>query len=112
MTILVLVILRFFFRTEIIIVKKFDRRVELKDVLKFKKECEEMVTWYKKPLILGILSTDGFSDEAIEAVKYKKGKVHERQLYLCRLPFILLLKELIKTITCLSFLRLVSWSSL
>jgi hypothetical protein len=78
MGILLLVILRFFFRTEIIIIKKYDRKVELKDVLKFKKECEEFVTWYKKPLILGILSTKGFTEEAIDAVKYTKGRVNKK----------------------------------
>jgi hypothetical protein len=77
LAILIIVILRFFFRTEIIIVKKYDKKVDLQDVLKFKKECEEMVTWFKKPLILGMLSTKGFTDEAIDAVKYKKGMVHK-----------------------------------
>jgi hypothetical protein len=77
MAILLTVILRFFFRTDMIIIKKYDRKVGLKEVLKFKKECEEIVTWHKKPLVLGILSTKGFSQEAIDAVKYKKGMVNQ-----------------------------------
>ena len=76
-TILVVVILRFFFRTDVIIVKKYDREVTIDDVFKFKDIAEELVTWHKKPLILGMLSTKGFTDEAVDLVKYQRGKVHK-----------------------------------
>ncbi|MGA1820410.1 MAG: hypothetical protein ACMUHU_05305 [Thermoplasmatota archaeon] len=76
-TILVVVILRFFFRTDVILIKKYNRKVTIDDVFKFKAEVEEIVTWHKKPLILGMLSTKGFKEEAVDLVKYQRGKVHK-----------------------------------
>ena len=75
--ILIIVILRFFFRTEVIIIRKYDKKVTMDDIFKFKGEVEELVTWLKKPLIIGMLSTEGFTEDAVDLVKYQKGKVHK-----------------------------------
>jgi hypothetical protein len=77
LSIFLIIILRFFYRTDMILIRKFERKVKMDDVFKFRNDCEGVISWSKKPLIIGILSTKGFDDEAVELVKYKKGKVHK-----------------------------------
>jgi hypothetical protein len=73
--IFLLIILRFFFRTDVIIIKHYKKMVTKKDVNDFKEMCEDVLNWSKYPLEIGILSSQGFNDEAIDYVKHSRAKV-------------------------------------
>ncbi len=75
LTIFVLMILRFFFRTEVILMKYYKKEVTVKDIGEFKADCEEVLNWSKYPLEIGILSSKGFTKDAIEFAKHSRAKV-------------------------------------
>jgi hypothetical protein len=77
LAIFITVILRFFFRNEVMMVKVHNKKVTRKDILSMKKMAEDVLVWHRCPLIIAVLSKDGFSDEATDIVKTTKGKVHE-----------------------------------
>lgn len=74
----ILLMLRTLYKRDLIIVKLIDRKVTEKDIARIKDEYELFISKSSNPLLLGIVSTKGFSKEGIKYVKNIKGRAHNK----------------------------------
>ena len=56
--------------------KYYKNEVSIKEFDEFKKACEDVLNWSKYPLVVGMVSSKGFTNDAVEYVQQSKSKIN------------------------------------